>query len=59
MSFPVGEFAEGTWCAACDVFFQEQGEWNDKNPAKIKIKLLCHHGYERLRWQGRPTGTKK
>ena len=37
------------WCVACDVFFQEQGEWNDKNEGKMKIKLLCHHCYERLR----------
>jgi hypothetical protein len=37
------------WCAACDAFFQEQGEWNEKNESKIKIKLLCHHCYERLR----------
>lgn len=40
------------WCAACDVFFQEQGEWNEKNESKLKIKLLCHHCYERLRSQG-------
>jgi uncharacterized protein DUF6882 len=36
------------WCAACDAFFQEQGEWNEKNESRIKIKLLCHHCYERL-----------
>jgi hypothetical protein len=41
------------WCAACDVFFQEQGEWNEKNQPKTKSKLLCHHCYERLRSQGR------
>lgn len=39
------------WCATCDVFFQEQGEWNKKNESKLKIKLLCHHCYERLRSQ--------
>ena len=37
------------WCAACDAFFQEHGEWNEKNESKLKIKLLCHHCYERLR----------
>ena len=39
------------WCAACDVFFQEHGEWNEKSESKIKIKLLCHYCYERLRSQ--------
>jgi hypothetical protein len=43
------------WCLACDTFFQEQGEWNGKNESKIKIKLLCHRCYERLRSQGRVT----
>jgi len=37
------------WCATCDVFFQEEGEWNEKNESKIKIKLLCHHCYEKAR----------
>lgn len=37
------------WCAACDVYFQQEGEWNNKNESNIKIKLLCHHCYERLR----------
>jgi hypothetical protein len=37
------------WCAACDGFFQEEGEWNDTNNSKLRIKLLCHHCYERLR----------
>jgi hypothetical protein len=37
------------WCAACNIFFLEQGEWNDKNESKLKIKLLCHHCYEMLR----------
>ena len=41
------------WCSACDVFFQEQGEWNEKNESKMKIKILCHHCYERMRSQGR------
>ncbi|HET8922901.1 MAG TPA: hypothetical protein VFN26_07870 [Candidatus Acidoferrum sp.] len=39
------------WCGACDVFFQEQGEWNENNESKMKIRLLCHHCYERLRSQ--------
>ena len=41
------------WCAVCDVFFQEQGEWNEKNESKLKIKLLCHRCYETSRSQGR------
>lgn len=45
------------WCAACDVFFQEEGEWNAKNEVKTKIKLLCHHCYERLRLQEKDPGT--
>lgn len=39
------------WCAACDVFFQQENEWNANNEGKTKIKLLCHHCYERLRLQ--------
>lgn len=40
------------WCLACDGFFQEHREWNEKNNSKIKIEVLCHHCYERLRSQG-------
>ena len=36
------------WCATCDAFFQEEGEWNANNERKTKIKLLCHQCYERL-----------
>lgn len=39
------------WCGVCDVFFQEENEWNEKNEAKLKIKLLCHYCYERNRSQ--------
>jgi hypothetical protein len=46
------------WCLACDSFFQEQGEWNEKNESKIKIKLLCHHCYESLRSQRTVIETK-
>jgi hypothetical protein len=46
------------WCAACDSFFLEQGEWNEKNESKIKIKLLCHHCYERLRSQSQFTAAE-
>jgi hypothetical protein len=42
------------WCSACDAFFQQQGEWNDKNESKMKIKLICHHCYESLRTQAKP-----
>jgi uncharacterized protein DUF6882 len=43
------------WCSACDVFFQEQGEWNEENQSKTKIKILCHQCYERMRSQGSST----
>jgi hypothetical protein len=39
------------WCAVCDAFFQEEGEWNEKNEAKLKISLLCHFCYEKNRAQ--------
>jgi hypothetical protein len=39
------------WCASCDVLYQQEGEWNDENNSNIKIKLLRHHCYERLRSQ--------
>lgn len=34
------------WCASCDAFFQEQGEWNDSNSGSVQIKLICNHCYE-------------
>jgi hypothetical protein len=43
------------WCAACNTFFQQEGEWNEKNESKMKIKLLCHHCYERFRSQDNST----
>jgi hypothetical protein len=46
------------WCAACDAFFQQQGEWNEKNESKIKTRLLCHHCYEGLRSRGTFTETE-
>jgi hypothetical protein len=39
------------WCTLCEQFYQEQGEWNDSNSERIKIKLLCHRCYELLRAQ--------
>ena len=36
------------WCAACDKFFREQGEWNEANESKLRIKLLCHYCYGTL-----------
>jgi hypothetical protein len=30
------------WRAACAAAFQEEGEWNEKNEWRVKIKLLCH-----------------
>jgi hypothetical protein len=44
-----------SWCAACDRVFHEQGEWNEQNESKIKIKLLCHHCYESLRSKSQAT----
>jgi hypothetical protein len=41
------------WCGACDLFFQEEGEWTEKNEPKMKIRLVCHHCYESLRSQAR------
>jgi len=37
------------WCGVCNTFFEEEGEWNGKNESKLKIKLLCHRCYEKLR----------
>jgi hypothetical protein len=37
------------WCAQCERVFQEEGEWNDQNSNRLKIKLLCHRCYESLR----------
>jgi hypothetical protein len=34
------------WCSACNVFFHEQGEWNEKNKSKIKIQLICHQCHD-------------
>ncbi len=42
------------WCAACDVFFQQEAEWNERNEGKMKIKLLCHRCYEQFRSQSIP-----
>lgn len=37
------------WCKQCDIEFQEQGEWNERNEGKVKIKILCHNCYEAAR----------
>jgi hypothetical protein len=34
------------WCAECNKYFEDQGEWNEKNEEALKIKLLCHECYE-------------
>jgi hypothetical protein len=44
------------WCPSCDAIFQQQGEWNDHNAERIKIKRLCHHCYEMLRAQAAGSG---
>lgn len=41
------------WCERCDDIFQEQGEWNEKNEGRLKIKLVCHRCYETMRKQQR------
>ena len=28
---------------------KEQGEWNERNEGKVKIKILCHNCYEAAR----------
>jgi hypothetical protein len=43
------------WCAACNNFFQEQGEWNDKNESHLNIELICHQCYEVLRSRAQTT----
>jgi hypothetical protein len=40
-----------SWCAACEILFQEQGEWNRRNEKMTNIKVLCHCCYEKLRAQ--------
>jgi hypothetical protein len=45
------------WCTACDVFFQQEGEWNERNESKRKIDILCHHCYETLRPRQKPAAT--
>jgi uncharacterized protein DUF6882 len=37
------------WCARCDLVLQEQGEWNERNEGRTKIKLVCHRCYEAMR----------
>ena len=34
------------WCKKCDEFFLVEGEWNEGNESKIKVKLLCSGCYE-------------
>ncbi len=43
-----------SWCAACDVFFQEQGDWNEQNEKHLKIKLVCHYCYQTFRAKSPP-----
>lgn len=37
------------WCKACDLVFQAQGEWNEANEKKGRVKVLCHRCYEAFR----------
>jgi len=34
------------WCKICDEHFLAEGEWNENNEGKIKIKVLCSGCYE-------------
>lgn len=34
------------WCAKCDMEYQKEGEWNERNEGHLKIKLLCNQCYE-------------
>jgi hypothetical protein len=40
------------WCTICNEAFNEQGEWNEQNEGRMKIKLLCHRCYEAARATG-------
>ena len=42
----VGNRWPDAWCGVCDAVFQEAGEWNERNSAQLRIKLLCHRCYE-------------
>ena len=35
------------WCDRCNEIFLREGEWNEKNEREVKLKLLCHHCYEK------------
>lgn len=37
------------WCGACELSFQEQGEWTEATEKKANIQVLCHCCYEKLR----------
>ena len=44
--------AENPWpdanCGQCDAVYREQGEWNEENEGRVRIKLLGH----RSKWHG-------
>jgi hypothetical protein len=33
------------WCAKCDVAYQREGEWNERNESEMRIKLVCSACY--------------
>jgi hypothetical protein len=43
-----------SWCAVCDAYFQEHGEWIEENEKNLKIQLLCHRCYEMFRAKSHP-----
>lgn len=38
-----------SWCSKCHEAFKEQGQWNDQNEGRMRVRLLCHRCYERAR----------
>lgn len=37
------------WCSVCDLYFQQEGEWNEANEDKITASLLCRECYQSAR----------
>ncbi|HST11441.1 MAG TPA: hypothetical protein VLL05_13775, partial [Terriglobales bacterium] len=37
------------WCEECKELFNEQGEWNERNEPRLRIKLIYHQCYKQLR----------
>lgn len=37
------------WCRLCDAIYLEEGEWNERNGPRLRVKVLCHRCYEAKR----------